>query len=142
MGLETVIDDYDCLFQGAPVIRAYGEQKRFILESENRVDVNQICYYPSIIANRWLSVRLETVGNLVVLFAALFSVISRESLDPGLVGLSISYALNVTTPYFMLNIHGCTIHKSFFFMFAVLDYSNVELVHENDFRGGNQHRLR
>jgi len=81
---------------GASVIRAYGEQQRFILESENRVDVNQICYYPSIIANRWLSVRLETVGNLVVLFAALFAVISRESLDPGLVGLSISYALNIT----------------------------------------------
>ena len=81
---------------GASVIRAYGQQQRFIIESENRVDTNQICYYPSIIANRWLSVRLETVGNLVVLFAALFAVIGRENLDPGLVGLSISYALNVT----------------------------------------------
>ena len=78
------------------MIRAYGQQQRFISESENRVDINQICYYPSIIAIRWLSVRLESAGSLVVLFAALFSVISRESLDPGLVGLSISYALNVT----------------------------------------------
>jgi len=81
---------------GASVIRAYGQQQRFISESENRVDINQICYYPSIIAIRWLSVRLESAGSLVVLFAALFSVISRESLDPGLVGLSISYALNIT----------------------------------------------
>jgi hypothetical protein len=64
-------------------------------ESENRIDTNQISYYPSIIANRWLSIRLETIGNLIVLFAALFAVIWRDTLDPGLVGLSISYALNV-----------------------------------------------
>lgn len=37
---------------GAQTIRAYGVQDRFILESENRVDHNQMCYYPSIIANR------------------------------------------------------------------------------------------
>ena len=78
------------------MIRAYGDQKRFIGESERRVDVNQKSYYPSIIANRWLSLRLETIGNLVVLFAGLFAVIGRDSLDPGLAGLSISYALNVS----------------------------------------------
>lgn len=86
-------------FLGATVIRAYGQQQRFIEESESRVDINQICYYPSVIANRWLSVRLETIGNLVVLFAALFAVLSRQDLDPGLVGLSISYALNVFVLY-------------------------------------------
>ena len=87
------------IFTGASVIRAYGQQQRFIKESESRVDLNQVCYYPSIIANRWLSVRLETIGNLVVLFASLFAVIGRENMDAGLVGLSISYALNVNFQY-------------------------------------------
>ena len=49
---------------------------------------------------RWLAIRLEFVGNLIILFAALFAVIERNSgggnLDPGLAGLSITYALQVT----------------------------------------------
>lgn len=69
---------------------------RFIDESEGKVDFNQICYYPSIIANRWLAIRLEMVGNLIILFAATFAVLSRDTLSPGLVGLSVSYALQVT----------------------------------------------
>ncbi|XP_065072690.1 multidrug resistance-associated protein 1 isoform X3 [Ochlerotatus camptorhynchus] len=82
--------------QGAQTIRAYDVQDRFIIESESRVDFNQVCYFPSIIANRWLAVRLEMVGNLIILFAALFAVLGRETMNPGLVGLSVSYALQIT----------------------------------------------
>uniref|UniRef100_A0A6Q2X4Z6 Multidrug resistance-associated protein 1 n=1 Tax=Esox lucius TaxID=8010 RepID=A0A6Q2X4Z6_ESOLU len=82
---------------GTSVIRAFGEQERFIRESDGRVDHNQKAYYPSIVANRWLAVRLEFVGNCIVMFAALFAVMARESLSPGIMGLSISYALQVTS---------------------------------------------
>ena len=46
---------------------------------------------------RWLALRLEFVGNCIILFAALFAVIGKESLSPGMVGLSITYALTVGT---------------------------------------------
>ncbi|CAD6185500.1 unnamed protein product [Caenorhabditis auriculariae] len=84
--------------QGASSIRAYGVVDKFVTESENRVDENLATYYPSIVANRWLAVRLELVGNLIVLSAALFAVLFRDSpgLSAGLVGLSVSYALNIT----------------------------------------------
>ncbi|XP_043087240.1 multidrug resistance-associated protein 1 isoform X6 [Puntigrus tetrazona] len=82
---------------GTSVIRAFGEQQRFIRESDGRVDHNQKAYFPSIVANRWLAVRLEFVGNCIVTFAALFAVMARDSLSPGIMGLSISYALQVTT---------------------------------------------
>uniref|UniRef100_A0A8C1RES8 Uncharacterized protein n=1 Tax=Cyprinus carpio TaxID=7962 RepID=A0A8C1RES8_CYPCA len=81
---------------GLSVIRAYGHQKRFLKQNEDTIDQNLKSVYPWIVSNRWLAMRLESLGNLVVFFAALFAVISRDSLKSGLVGLSISYALNVT----------------------------------------------
>uniref|UniRef100_A0A8C9FUH6 ABC-type glutathione-S-conjugate transporter n=1 Tax=Pavo cristatus TaxID=9049 RepID=A0A8C9FUH6_PAVCR len=81
---------------GTSVIRAYRREKSFIDISDLKVDENQKSYYPSIMSNRWLGIRVEFVGNCVVLFAALFAVIGKSSLNAGLVGLSVSYALQVT----------------------------------------------
>uniref|UniRef100_A0A669CVZ1 Canalicular multispecific organic anion transporter 1 n=1 Tax=Oreochromis niloticus TaxID=8128 RepID=A0A669CVZ1_ORENI len=81
---------------GLSVIRAYKHQDRFLKHNEVTIDENLKSVYPWIVSNRWLAIRLEFVGNLVVFFSALFAVISRDSIDSGLVGLSISYALNVT----------------------------------------------
>lgn len=85
---------------GAQAIRAFGQQTRFISESQRKVDFNQVCYYPGMIANRWLAIRLEMVGNIIIFFAALFAVLSRSSgQSASLVGLSISYSLQVSSPY-------------------------------------------
>ncbi|NWS44058.1 MRP3 protein, partial [Probosciger aterrimus] len=81
---------------GASVIRAYGRVKSFIDISDLKMDENQRSYYPGIASNRWLGIRVEFVGNCIVLFAALFAVIGKNSLNAGLVGLSVSYALQVT----------------------------------------------
>ena len=80
---------------GQSIIRAYGDVLRFTTESETRVDYNQMMSYPSIIANRWLQVRLEMVGAFIVLFATLFAVLATD-ISPAVVGLSISYALQVS----------------------------------------------
>lgn len=81
---------------GQSTIRAYGEQERFKMESEKRVDYNQLMSYPSIIANRWLAIRLEIVGAMVVFFAALFAMLSRDTIGAAMVGLSITYALQIS----------------------------------------------
>ena len=48
---------------------------------------------------RWLQLRLEFIGSCVILFAALFAVISRDKIDSGMAGLSIVYALQVRNPF-------------------------------------------
>uniref|UniRef100_A0A8C5H3J6 ABC-type glutathione-S-conjugate transporter n=1 Tax=Gouania willdenowi TaxID=441366 RepID=A0A8C5H3J6_GOUWI len=82
--------------QGASVIRAFGDQSRFILQANKRVDFNQTSYFPRFVATRWLAVNLEFVGNGVVLAAAILSVMGRSTLSPGIVGLAVSHSLQVT----------------------------------------------
>uniref|UniRef100_A0AAX7TMG0 ABC-type glutathione-S-conjugate transporter n=1 Tax=Astatotilapia calliptera TaxID=8154 RepID=A0AAX7TMG0_ASTCA len=82
--------------QGASVIRAFGEQSRFILQANERVDFNQTSYFPRFVATRWLAVNLEFVGNGVVLAAAILSVMGKSTLSPGIVGLAVSHSLQVT----------------------------------------------
>ncbi|XP_076273672.1 multidrug resistance-associated protein 1-like [Rhynchophorus ferrugineus] len=86
---------------GTTVIRAYQCQDRFVKESGNRIDTHQRCVYISFYANRWLSVRLETIGNFIILASAIFAVISKD-INPALVGLSVSYALQITSTLNML----------------------------------------
>ncbi|XP_041474562.1 multidrug resistance-associated protein 1-like isoform X1 [Lytechinus variegatus] len=81
---------------GTSTIRAYQRQHDFIKQNEQLIDNNHITYYPNIVSNRWLALRLEFVGNCIVFFAALFAVIGRNNLSSGIVGLSISYALQIT----------------------------------------------
>nr|CAD7441508.1 unnamed protein product [Timema bartmani] len=50
----------------------------------------------------WLSVRLETIGNIIIFFSSIFAVLGRDTMDPGLVGLSISYAMQITQSLNML----------------------------------------
>ncbi|OBS72815.1 hypothetical protein A6R68_12622 [Neotoma lepida] len=81
---------------GLPVIRAFEHQQRFLLCSEGRIDTNQKCVFSWITSNRWLAIRLELVGNLIVFCSALLLVIYKNSLSGDTVGFVLSNALNIT----------------------------------------------
>ncbi|XP_005063617.1 canalicular multispecific organic anion transporter 1 [Mesocricetus auratus] len=81
---------------GLPVIRAFEHQQRFLASSEELINVNQKCVFSWITSNRWLAIRLELVGNLIVFFSALLLVIYKKSLTGDTVGFVLSNALNIT----------------------------------------------
>ena len=84
---------------GISTIRAYRQENRFALENEWRMDANLRAYFPSISANRWLAVRLEFIGSIIILSSAglaIISVASGSGLSAGMVGLAMSYALQIT----------------------------------------------
>lgn len=84
---------------GLSTIRAFHQQDVFAAINHSRIDRNQVCYLPSISVNRWLAVRLEFVGAMIIFAVALFSMwaLITTGVDAGLVGLVLSYALNTTS---------------------------------------------
>jgi ABC-type multidrug transport system fused ATPase/permease subunit len=82
---------------GISTIRAFGHQRRFIAENESRISVNQRADYTQKCGcDRWLPVRLETIGNSITFVVACLGVWQRGSTYAALVGLTLSYAIDMT----------------------------------------------
>ncbi|CAH1406918.1 unnamed protein product [Nezara viridula] len=110
---------------GSSVIRAYGAQKRFIKESELKVDLNQSSSYASIVAGRWLGIRLQLIGGLIGFFASLFAIIGKDYLSPGIVGLSVSYTMQITIFLYMLVVMVAEVESNIVAVERIEEYSNT-----------------
>jgi len=82
--------------QGLPTIRAYNEQNRFIKHNQHLIDENNRPFHLQVTAQRWLGVRLECIGAFLVLFDGIAGLFLKDKLSASLLGLSLSYALQVT----------------------------------------------
>ena len=69
---------------------------KFNKESNKRLDENNISFYASFTAALWLSIRVEFLGSSIVFLSAIFAVIYRGVVSPGIAGLAIGYAFNIT----------------------------------------------
>ncbi|KAF8937350.1 hypothetical protein BGZ58_002845 [Dissophora ornata] len=81
---------------GVSTIRAMGVGEGFINENEKKATISANAFFTYQMVARWLQIRLETLGALIILSAALFAVLNRTFLNPSMVGLALSYALTVT----------------------------------------------
>ncbi|KAI1286762.1 Multidrug resistance-associated protein 1 [Halotydeus destructor] len=82
---------------GTTSIRAFQVENEFNVECDRKNDINNATNILATGATRWLSIRLEFLGNTIVLLAALFAVFSRGDIEASTVGLSLSYALTATS---------------------------------------------
>lgn len=82
---------------GLSTIRAFQRQNEFIKENYYRLNQNLIAYHCWQTANRWLGLRLEFIGACVVTLCGLFVLLERTTLSSGLVGLILTYGLQVTS---------------------------------------------
>ncbi|KAI1286675.1 ATP-binding cassette sub-family C member 3 [Halotydeus destructor] len=82
---------------GTTSIRAFQVETQFNEQCNWKIDNYNATIILSTAAVRWLSIRLEFLGNLIVLLAALFAVYSRGNIDASTAGLSLSFALTATS---------------------------------------------
>lgn len=90
-------------------------QERFILNADKGLDMENRAYYMTIAIQRWLSVRLDFLGNILILGIALFAAGFREKVNPSKIGVVLSYTLSSKSIEFALACiyilnHVCTSH--------------------------------
>lgn len=66
---ESMLIVQSCL-QGLISVRAFRLQSRFGERHNKLLDASSQCWWPLVTSNRWLSVRLETIGNALVFCTA------------------------------------------------------------------------
>ncbi|XP_077090601.1 ATP-binding cassette sub-family C member 9 isoform X4 [Siphateles boraxobius] len=80
--------------EGLTTIRAFRHEARFKQRMLELTDTNNTAYLFLSAANRWLEVRTDYLGAVIVLTAAVAAI--WTSSQSGLVGLGLTYALTVT----------------------------------------------
>ncbi|KAM6185957.1 ATP-binding cassette sub-family C member 10 [Rhynchocyon petersi] len=83
---------------GLPVLRAAGATYRFAEENQRLLELNQRCQLAASATMQWLDIRLQLMGAAVVSAIATIALVQHQQgvTNPGLVGLSLSYALSLT----------------------------------------------
>ena len=80
---------------GVASIRAYGLQDFFTRRVREALDNMNSAYYLTFANQRWLSTRLDMIGNLLVLTTSILVVTDRFSVNPSIAGLVLSYILAI-----------------------------------------------
>lgn len=80
--------------EGITIIRSYLRQKLFQRKNEIKLEDNISAYFSLKAVDRWLSVRLELLGNVIVFLSAMLVTLTQSR--AGSSGLSLNNALGVT----------------------------------------------
>ncbi|KAG2375146.1 hypothetical protein C9374_010150 [Naegleria lovaniensis] len=91
---SPIFSHFNETLAGISTIRAYKRQHDFMNKFQKSLDQNNTAHFAQLVSQRWLAFRLEMLGSIIVLCAALTSVIGGSS--AALAGLSFSYALSFT----------------------------------------------
>lgn len=92
---STVFAKFGEGLSGVACIRAYGLKDKFVSDLRKAVDEMDSAYFLTYSNQRWLSVRLDMVGNCLVFTTGILVVTSRFSVTPSIAGLVLSYILSI-----------------------------------------------
>ncbi|KAG0307447.1 Multidrug resistance-associated protein 1, partial [Dissophora globulifera] len=110
---------------GVSTIRAMGVQDQYINANSGWTDKLANNFLGNMTSKRWVEVQLRLLSTFVALFAALFAVLGRASLDPSLVGLTLSFALALTEEVTSLVRIYCDLQNHLVAVERVVEYTDM-----------------
>ncbi|ORX56536.1 hypothetical protein BCR36DRAFT_580845 [Piromyces finnis] len=94
---SPIYDHLSETIDGLPTIRSYHEQEHLIKHNQYLINENNRPIHLQITAERWMEVRLELIGSFLVLLNGCAGMLLKDTLSISLLGLSLSYALQLTS---------------------------------------------
>lgn len=87
---------------GLATIRAYGETKRFIHDNAYYMDLEDRAYVLTYSNQRWLAIRLDLLGALLVFAVAIMCAAGGGGLQPSEIALCLTYMTQITQMFGMV----------------------------------------
>ncbi|SPO27552.1 related to ATP-binding cassette transporter protein [Ustilago trichophora] len=109
---------------GLVTIRAFGQVDAFVAENCRRIDKQNRAYWLAQTCQRWLSVRLDFLGSLLILSVAILVVASRFNISPGETGVALSYILTAQSIFGWMIRHAAELENNMSAVERVLHYAN------------------
>lgn len=81
---------------GLPTIRSYGEMKRFIAANSYYVDLENRALFLVVTNQRWLAVRLDFMGGILVFLVAILAVTDVSGISAAQIGLVLTYTTSLS----------------------------------------------
>ncbi|WFD30029.1 hypothetical protein MSPP1_001042 [Malassezia sp. CBS 17886] len=113
---------------GLAVLRAFRRTDTFTDAFDARVDRYMMCYFPAFTCNRWLAVRIEFLGAVLIFFSssvAVFTVTTTGGLSAGLLGLMLSQVLNTTQTLNWTVRSASEVEQNIVSVERIVDYSHL-----------------
>ncbi|CCM01415.1 uncharacterized protein FIBRA_03466 [Fibroporia radiculosa] len=77
---------------GLPTIRSYGEINRFLKDNEYYVDLEDRAGIITVTNQRWLAIRLDFLGGLLIFIVAMLAISDVSGINPAQIGLVLTYS--------------------------------------------------
>ncbi|RXG47203.1 hypothetical protein VDGE_20419 [Verticillium dahliae] len=80
---------------GASTIRAYGREEHYVRDIHRAIDDMDGAYFLTFANQRWLSLRLDNLGNILSFTTGMLAVTTTLVVSPSITGLILSYSLSL-----------------------------------------------
>ncbi|KAJ7352413.1 ABC protein [Mycena albidolilacea] len=113
---------------GLPTIRSYGEIPRFIESNKYYIDLENRALFLTVTNQRWLAIRLDVCGAIMVFFVAIFAVVGVSSISPAQIGLVLTYTTQLTQMCNMVTRQSAELENYMNSVERVVHYSRQDVI--------------
>ncbi|KAG8870466.1 hypothetical protein FRB97_009732 [Tulasnella sp. 331] len=115
---------------GLTTIRAYGGISRFLRDNEYFTDLENRALFLTITNQRWLAIRLDFMGSMMVFVVALMAAAGANGISPSQVGLALTYCMSLSAMFGAVTRQSAEVENNMNAVERVVHYTQDDLIEQ------------